>query len=144
MFPDSKIAQKYSCARTKTKHILKSLANEDARNLAQSMKQSVFSVATDGSTDMDAVKLYPVLVKTFDNNVGQVKVNPLSVMECSERSTAFKVFNILNEELASWGIPWSKCVSFATDNASVMVGKHNGVATHIRAQNSNVYIMGCP
>ena len=130
MFPDSTIAKKYSCARTKTKHVIDALAREDADLLTTNMKTNFFSLATDGSTDMDNIKLYPVLVKSFDENIGQVTINILGIKECKERSTAANIFQILDNELHSRGIPWSKCISFACDNASVMVGKHRGVATH--------------
>ena len=37
-------------------------------------------------------------------------------------------------------LPWSMCISFGTDNASVMVGSKSGVATLIRKKNPNTYI----
>lgn len=65
MFPDSAIAKQYSCSRTKTSHVITCLANNDADLLTSKLKTQPFSIATDGSTDMDSVKLYPVLIKTF-------------------------------------------------------------------------------
>ena len=56
MFPDSRIAKKYACARTKTTQIIKSMASDDSKNLASRMKHEPFSIATDGSTDVDTVK----------------------------------------------------------------------------------------
>ena len=51
MFPDSRIAKKYACARTKTTQIIKSMASDDSKNLASRMKHEPFSIATDGSID---------------------------------------------------------------------------------------------
>ena len=55
MFPDSKIASQYACARTKTSHIVGTLAESDASSLASRMKNGPYSLATDGSTDMDSI-----------------------------------------------------------------------------------------
>ncbi|KAJ8035130.1 Kielin/chordin-like protein [Holothuria leucospilota] len=120
MFPDSKIAKQYSSGRTKTRHIVGSLSKGDANHLAQCMKTQKFSLATDGSTDFDAVKLYPIVVKTFDECEGKVVCDLLAMKECSSQSTGENIFKILDNELTSWGISWANCISFGTDNASVM------------------------
>ena len=76
MFPDSKIAKEYASARTKTSNVMHTLADHDAKSksLAGNVKNHPYSIATDGtcSTDQGAVKLYPVLLKTFDEDVGKV------------------------------------------------------------------------
>ncbi|KAJ8017756.1 Zinc finger MYM-type protein 6 [Holothuria leucospilota] len=144
MFPDSNIAKQYACGRTKTWHVVQSLAENDAKDLATRMKHHPYSLATDGSTDMESIKLYPVLVKSFDPVLGQMVCELLSMKQSTERSTGENIFNLLNNELTSWSIPWSNCVSFGTDNASVMLGKHKGVATLIKQKNPNTYIAGCP
>ena len=62
MFPHSSIAKRYACARTKTHHDVDTLAYEGSNSVAQRMNTSLFSIATDGSNDMETIKLYPVLV----------------------------------------------------------------------------------
>ncbi|KAJ8036899.1 Zinc finger MYM-type protein 6 [Holothuria leucospilota] len=143
MFPDSAIAKEYSCSRTKTSQVITCLAKNDADLLTSKLKTQPFSIATDGSTDMDSVKLYPVLIKTFDNASGEVACQLLAIRECTERSTGENIFKILDSEFIARNIPWDNCLSFATDNASVMVGKHKGVATHIKQKNPGVFVVGC-
>lgn len=46
MFPDSNIAKQYGAARTKTSHIVASLAEQDATALASNMKKRPYSIAT--------------------------------------------------------------------------------------------------
>lgn len=65
MFPDSEIAKQYGSGRTKTTSILVTLANNDDACLTELMKRSVFSLATDGSTDMDDIKMYPICGQDF-------------------------------------------------------------------------------
>ena len=115
MFPDSKIAKEYSAARTKTSNIICSLADNDAKTLVGNVKNHPYSIATDGSTDQGVVKLYPVLLKTFDENIGQVVCELLSLKKCSEGSTGENIFKIMDTELKNWGISWNDCVSFVTD-----------------------------
>ena len=112
MFPDSEIAKQYSCARTKTTNIVGCLANNDMEKLAGRMKNEKYSIATDGSTDLGSIKLYPLVVKTFDNLKGDVVCDLLCIKECSERSTSENIINILNNELKAWDIPWAThCVA---------------------------------
>lgn len=66
MFPDSQIAQQYGCARTKTAAIMNTLSSNDEQVTRDLMCRSPFSIATDGSTDMNDVKLYPLVVCVYE------------------------------------------------------------------------------
>ncbi|KAJ8033411.1 hypothetical protein HOLleu_23643 [Holothuria leucospilota] len=87
MFPDSNIAKQYACGQTKTWHVVQTLAENDAKDLATCMKHHPYSLATDGSTDMESIKLCPVLVKSFDPVLGQVVCELLSMKQSTEQST---------------------------------------------------------
>ena len=50
------------------------------------MKKSLYIIATDGSTDNDDVKLYPLVVKTFEEKEGKVVCELLDIKECKESS----------------------------------------------------------
>ena len=144
MFPDSKVVKNYGCARTKTTHIVKTLAQADTDKLVAQMTDAPFSLATDGSTDMEAIKLYPIIVKTFDEAEGKVLCQLLSLNELTCRSTGENIFTVMDNELKKHNISWDNCISFAMDNASVMVGSHKGVAAFVKRQNSNIFVAGCP
>lgn len=105
------------------------------------MKIQPFSIATIGSTDMDSIKLYPVLIKIFDTSLGQVTTELLEIRECAERSTGENTFKLLDITLSSKEISWKNCVSFGTGNALVMTGKHKGA--FITRKKPNIYISGC-
>ena len=72
MFPDSKIAGKYASGRTKTSCIIDTLSSNDKVKIADNLKKCPFSLATDGSTDYEDVKLYPICVRYFDSDTGHV------------------------------------------------------------------------
>ncbi|XP_035217698.1 uncharacterized protein LOC118191009, partial [Stegodyphus dumicola] len=53
MFPDSEIAQKYACARTKTSSIVNDIACDAQSKTIAALQNSAFSVSIDGSNDSD-------------------------------------------------------------------------------------------
>ena len=145
MFPDSKIAAKYSCARTKTAAIVNAMSQHTASIVAEKARTSPFSLATDGSNDGGSDQLYPVLLSLYDDAKGEVVQALLSLPALTEgSSTGENIFKVLDQELSKEKIPWSNCVAFAADNASVMLGKKKGVASFMKNQNSQCHILGCP
>ncbi|KAH8008694.1 hypothetical protein HPB51_001580 [Rhipicephalus microplus] len=70
MFPDSKEAKNYACARTKTTAIVKEMANKAIDEVISHLQHALFSVATDGSNDAgNDAKLYPIVVTFCDSTV---------------------------------------------------------------------------
>ena len=53
-------------------------------------------------------------------------------------------FELMDNELTKWDIPWDNCLSFGADNASVMQGLGKGLAGFIKRKNSAIYMLGCP
>ena len=41
-------------------------------------------------------------------------------------------------------ISWHNCVGVSVDNTSVNLAKNNSIYTRVKAQNPDVYFMGCP
>ena len=64
MFPDSKIAKKFQCSRSKTTVILKEICNMTQKDLVRHIKNSPFTISTDGSIDLGSTKQFPLLVRT--------------------------------------------------------------------------------
>lgn len=142
MFPDSQIAQKYGSARTKTTYIMKTLGDNSAEQILANIKTGPFSFATDGSNDYEDVKLYPICVRYFDEEQNQVLSVLLSLKECDKSSTGENIYKLMEEDLDKYGVPWKNAVSFSTDNASVMVGIHKGVAAYLKKKAPSIYIAG--
>lgn len=142
MFPDSKIAMKYGCGRTKTSAMLKSLAVSTQNDICEDLKRRSFSLATDGSTDNNEVKIYPIVVSYFSEDKGKIITMILSLLDSTD-NTGGGIFNAINEEFQKRKIPWENCVAFASDNASVMNGQYKGVISFIRKVQPNVNFQGC-
>ncbi|XP_072173823.1 uncharacterized protein [Diadema setosum] len=144
MFPDSDIAKKYGCGRTKTSYIVETLAMDTKQNIVEVLRTHPFSMSTDGSTDYEDVKLYPICVRFCDPSTGKVKSVIFSLEECDKPSTGENIFKILEKELDKHEIPWKNVVCFSADNASVMLGKVKGVAAYLQRRAPSVFIAGCP
>ena len=67
MFPDSKIAKHYGCARVKTASIVNgALATEVSCLVMGLVQKQPFTLCVDGSNDQEEEKLLPFTVQLFD------------------------------------------------------------------------------
>lgn len=143
MCPDSKIAQNYACKRTKTTAVVQSLAEASQSEIVDNLKNSAFSIATDGSNDNEESTLYPIVVTAYRCDLGKIVSEVLAVSACKVQNTGENIFNLVNEEMQNKGLSWINCISFGTDNCSTMIGRHKGTAAFIKKVNPNVFIQGC-
>lgn len=142
MFPDSEIAKKYSCARTKTTAIVKEMAFDFKNSVIESLKTSPFSISTDGSNSSNA-KLYPIVVNFFNKKVNKVECALLSVPNLVGDATGVNIAQLLIAELEKSQIPLSNCLALGADNAPVMMGLKAGVAGILKSKNPNIEVIGC-
>ena len=75
------------------------MASDDSKNLASRMKHEPFSIATDGSTDVDTVKLYPVYKPMPGAQKSQVSLIVIQIAEVS-MFTVYK-FTVTEVEVRS-------------------------------------------
>lgn len=84
------------------------------------------------------------VIYLIDEEKGRVTTDLLSVRSCNGSSTGENIFNILDKELKDNNISWNNCVSFACENANVMIGIHKGVGAFIHKENESIYLNCCP
>ncbi|KAM4581644.1 uncharacterized protein V3H82_005782 [Fundulus diaphanus] len=143
-FPDSKIASKYSSARTKTTAIINKcvapyLMNEMARNLTK----QPFSLAIEGSNIIGKEKMKPLTVKLWSPK-GVVK-NFLNMgVTMAGTSTADSICRKINEALQSYFIPWTNCIALSVEDHKVDLGSENVGKIKLLDQNPAVYVLGWP
>ena len=142
MFPDSQIAKKYAAGRTKTRGLVQVLADSAESSMTSEIQQKPFSLSTDGSNDKGSEQLYPIVIRYHNDT--KVVTECLTIATTEGSSTGENIFKALDKELSSRGVSWSSCISFGCDNASVMLGRLNGVAAHVQKKNPSVHIQGCP
>uniref|UniRef100_H3B5F2 Uncharacterized protein n=1 Tax=Latimeria chalumnae TaxID=7897 RepID=H3B5F2_LATCH len=143
MFPDSAIAKKHGCAATKTVAIINYTMAPDMRNPVVSyMKEQPFSLTVDGSSDTGTESMYPLVLRIFDINRGEVCSKFWHMCLVSD-SRAKGIFVQVSDAFKEYNIPWENVIGLSLDNASVNMRKHNGL-THFEKQNKSIYTAGCP
>ena len=140
MFPDSKIAKKFSCGQTKTTMIVKNaIAPALEEELVKQCKTGPFSF---GSNDTNQQKTLAIVVKYFDE-VRERAVTRFLDMPICNIGTAQSIVDQLDATFETKGIPWKNVVAFISDNCNTMVGKRNSVVTKIKEKSSAVFDIGC-
>ncbi|KAK8789239.1 hypothetical protein V5799_020986 [Amblyomma americanum] len=141
MFPNSKEAVAYACARTKTAAIAKEMANQQVSSVVSCLQSGPFSVATDGSNDAgNDAKLYPIVVTFVD---GTVRTALLAMPTLKGDSTGRNIGALVVDTLKANNVPVRNCVGMACDNAPVMIGSKNGAAAVLKENHENIAILGC-
>ena len=132
MFPDSKVAEGFSCGRTKTTVIVKFvLAPTFNADVIKECQTSPFTLLCDGGNDQFGKKYFAIMVRIWDNAKRQAVTRFLAMLVCND-STAEALFNAVSVELESRDIPWENLIGYASDTASVMVGVRNSVLSRIK------------
>ena len=143
MFPDSKIAAEFACARTKTAalitHALAPAANEPIIN---ALLTQPFTIRCDGGNDNFEKKYFRIMVRFWDVQLRKVVTCFLDAPICNI-ATGESLFNALSGVLEKHKIPWKNVIGFASDSASVMVGKRNSVLSCVILHKPDVFSMGC-
>jgi len=130
MFPDSQIAQKFHCKRTKVTNIVNNALGPMYDNQVTLLcKENPFSVMMDESNDSGDEKCVAILVRVFDSDIHRVTTKFLAMPICNI-GTGENLFNCLQEVLTNR----QNLVGFSSDNANVMVGKKNSVLSRVREQ----------
>lgn len=141
MFPDSQIARKFSCGRTKTTAIIKEvLAPHFLEQTTTSMKNP-FSILMDESNDKTD-KSCIILVRILDSAVGDIRTRFLD-MPIVNIGTASNLFTALKTSLQDKGLDFSNAVSFMSDTTNVMKGARSGVQKLIKNEHPSLYDVGC-
>ena len=141
--PDSEIAKRIQCGRSKATAIAKEIAAKTTLDLGRRLQKQVFTLSTDGSNDRGNAKLFPLVVRTVHADTCEVKSELLSVPVCEGSATGEKIFQLINSEFEVHNIPWTNCLGFGSDNANVMIGQAQGVYGHILRVNPEIISAGC-
>ncbi|KAK4881503.1 hypothetical protein RN001_004822 [Aquatica leii] len=141
---DSKIAQSFSCGRTKAEAIVcEVLAKESLKNILNIIQEKnlYFSIATDASNKKNR-KMFPICVRFFDYNTG-IENRLLEFVECNDEC-ANQVSKLLIGTLEKNGLSLNKVSAFAADNTNVNFGRNHSIYTLLLAENNKIVKAGCP
>lgn len=140
IFPDSQIAAKFHCGRTKTSAIVNAIGPECLKKAEDAMKTDPFSICTDGSNDNGLYKMNPMLIHVMTPDGMQ---SQLLDMGLTEGSTAVVLFDKMDKVLQDKKLSWNMCVAIGVDNAAVNMGGKNSIKTRALGKNPAIYMAGC-
>ena len=122
MFPNSKVAKKFACGRTKTAAIItEALAPHCCDQMLENLNKNChFSLMMDESNDKKD-KYCIILVTAFDFNIGDVRTRFLD-MPIVNIGTAVNLFSAFKLSNNKKGLDFDKCEAFMSDTTNVMKG----------------------
>ena len=140
--PDSEIAKKLKCGRTKCAAVIRNVLGAQKRDdIYEILRNSPFSLIVDESTDRGCTKHLALVARVATHET--VKDVFLALIPL-ESATAADLYNHIKAVLSEAHIPYLKnMVGFAADGASVMMGVKNSLSTLLKTDIPNLFIMKC-
>ena len=140
MFPDSKIAQDFRCARTKSTCIVKGALHPFFSDpIIKYCQSNPFSILCDESNKGD-VKHLVIFVRMWSDILRKPVTRFLDMPVCNI-ATGEKLFECIDTVVSSRAIPWSNFVGFESDTCNVMMGKHNSVLSRVKGKQPHVLVL---
>lgn len=143
LFPDSEIAAKYSCKRTKSSKIVVNVLANAAKSLViQDLKDDLpYSLSTDASNKGN-IKTFPIVLRYFSKEHG-ICTKLLSFFSLTNEKSQ-TVGSALKHKLAESNVKIECASSYGADNANVNFGKKQSVFTELQKANQDILAAGCP
>ena len=140
--PDSSIAAKLSCGRTKATSYVENILGPKAQEVCVAALKSAifFGVGSDASNHTNK-KLFPITVRYFlrDDGVKDHLLDFYKDNDETSKAIAGKVKEIIEEN----GLSLQSVSSYSADNASVNYGKHSSVYQKLLLHNKNIVHANC-
>lgn len=103
-----------------------------------------YGLMTDEATDISVKAL--TFIQFFDGSSGKIETAFLSVQDVLEKhdgANSVAIFETLMHELEASNLDVRHMMGFASDGATVMTGKNNGVAARLKALNERLVSVHC-
>lgn len=143
--PNSKIFSEMELHRKKCTALVKNvLAKVEINDLTMILRESVFSILIDESTDIATQKIICCVVQYVDprNTILQCRLFELLHINGAD-GTAEKIYSVFKECLRKYNIPLDNITGLACDGASVMVGNHNSFFTRLKIDVPHALLLKC-
>lgn len=143
IFPDSSIAKKVTCGKTKCEALIKGvLGPQSVKELTELLKVNDlnFGIGFDASNKGNQ-KCFPIAVRYFDESVG-ICCKVLDFYEDSDE-TAVSMAQQVVSRISSHDIKLSQISSLAADNTNANFGKNNSLYVHLKQKTPNLLKANC-
>lgn len=140
-FTDSVVAGSVSLGRTKCSAFKKNVWYPHfIKALREYIADNFFSILVDESTDISVSKQLGIVLKYFCASHKKV-VGTFLKLQIVEAGKAKTIVKHIKNVVSEFGLDIQKCVG--TDNASVMVGRHNGVHALLKKEVKHLVLVPC-
>lgn len=145
--PSSNVLKNFTCGRTKCTAIIQNVIGKEGEGrILKKIRENDFSLLIDESTDITSAKHLALIVRTLNTHgVSSFEVNDefltlLPVIDESAQGLHASIVNYFNAN----SVPYkARMKGFASDNASVMVGVNNSVASRFKEEIPDLFTVGC-
>ncbi|CAH1964562.1 unnamed protein product [Acanthoscelides obtectus] len=139
--PDSEIAKKIKCSRTKRSCVIKNvIGNRHEEKICEILTRNKFSLII-GSTDRSCTKHLCLVCRYRHNNI--IQDSFLALLPIKE-AKAEDLYKEITNFFSLKKIPHQRnLIGFASDGANVMVRKHNSVVSRLKVDIPNAYVVKC-
>ncbi|XP_043270743.1 uncharacterized protein [Venturia canescens] len=141
--PDSEIAKKVSCSRTKGRRLIVDvLGPERLEEAAFKLRTAKFSLIIDETTDISTNKCLVMVARYFDDDTNEIRDRCVGLLEVP-CCTAAALHSAIIEFLTLHQIPLTNMIGFAADSASVMMGALNEIQAKLKEALPHLVVVGC-
>lgn len=139
--PEKSIISEISLGKQKATNVIRNgLRPFFNQELVSELKQHLYSIYIDETTDVSVKKQLAILVSYCHNF--ETKVDVIDVVDCPD-GTAIALYTQLINKLKENNIPLQNWIGFCADTTSVMMGPHNSVSQLIKAHYPQVFVSKC-
>lgn len=132
-----------NCKRTKATALVNNILGPySLEKLSKYLRNHVFSLIIDETTDVSTTKSLVLVVRLFDNESQKIKDQFFALLEL-KNADAESIYSVIMNKLEHQNIPLKNMIGLASDNASVMSGNINGVRTKLQQNNDTLFYLGC-
>lgn len=139
---DSPVASSLQLSRTKCSAIIRNVWYPFFQKCLMEDVDGAYSLIVDESTDVSTIKYLGIVLKYFSKTQKKV-IGTFLKLEAIESCDADGIVVGIKSALLEFGLDIKKCVGIGTDNASVMVGRHNGVFAKLKHEIPSLILVPC-
>ena len=141
--PDSEIAAHFKCKRTKAKSIVNNaLSPHFHEEHVRCLQNTHFSVIIDETTDVSTCKELAIVTRHFDKHSSKVQSQLYDLVSLPQ-ADAETTYQTLVSSIEKDKISLKNVIGFAADTCNVMFGEHNSVASRLKENIPNIFLMRC-
>lgn len=144
-FADPNVVNGISLGRTKTTKILNNvLCPVETNNLIFLLKNTLFSILVDESTDVGMDKYLCILVRYVCPKSGKLNSDLLKMLKLdATNTTADNIYKLFQKYMCQNEIPLKNIIGLASDGANVMLGQNNSFMSRLKSDTSVLVVMKC-